>query len=87
MCIDLCRPYILMPQQELYSLQVRSPLKQCSGEAMTKGMGTDGLLDACCLGSFLNKDKDGDARDRFTNTTKEDIVLLTTLSFGAVRMS
>ena len=75
-----------MPQQDLYSLQVRSSLKKCSGEAMTEGMGTDGLLDACRLGSFLDKDKDSDARDRFTDTTEEDIVLLTALSFGSVRM-
>ena len=53
---------------------------------MTEGMGTDGLLDACRLGSFLDKHKDSDARDRFTDTTEEDIVLLTALSFGSVRM-
>ena len=37
--VDLCRRYILVTEEELNGLQIRTALKERCGEAVTEGVG------------------------------------------------
>ena len=82
--VDLRRRYILVTEEELNGLQIRTALEECCGEAVTEGVGADLLVYACHLGGFAHHDEDGDAGDGLPTTAEEDIVLLPTLWGGTV---
>jgi len=82
--VDLRRRYILVTEEELNSLEVRTALEECCGEAVTEGVGADLLLHTCHLGGFAHHDEDGDAGDGLPTAAEEDVVLLSTLRGGTV---
>ena len=82
--VDLRRRYILVPEEELDGLEVRSPFEEGSGEAMTEGVRANCLLHTRHLGSFAHHHEDGDAGDGLATAAEEDIFFLATLGGGAV---
>lgn len=58
MGVDLCRADSGMSEQFLDDTQTGTSFKQCGGEAVTQGMGRDGLLYSRCLAEPFHHDED-----------------------------
>ena len=82
--VDLRRRYILVTEEELNGLQIRTALEERCGEAVTEGVGADLLLHARHLGGFAHHDEDRDAGDGLPTAAEEDVVLLSSLRGGTV---
>ena len=72
--------YVLVAQHALDDTQVGPSLEQVRSERVAQGVRTDGLLDPCLLGQFLDDVKHRDARHLLLEvSTHEEVVLITRL--------
>ena len=74
--VDLGGGYGFVTQHGLDSAEVGASFEQGGGEGVTKGVGRDGLLNACLGHQVFEHEEDHDASERFLATeTDEDEVL------------